>query len=297
MTEFDTKFQEHLKRDFYANMPPEFFDGFEFHNSWKEHAYARTERFGRHLVPWMQRAFDVANADFLEIGCGTGSITATLAPNCKSVTCIEIDDRSMRAAKVRAELMGWGNVSFVDEPFGHASELYLSGRKFNAAIFVGVIEHMNFSVMEDVLTAAYELLHPGGVIIIADTPNRLSPADYHSSWTPFFQWLPPEIRERYWRYSPREGYVSDLAQYEQTQPDKLGERIQGWGIGVSYHDFEIMFGMDVHSRIIADGWDKDVEPLANYFGDDGILLSVWDHRQIKAHKGFCRSWLYLIIQK
>jgi 2-polyprenyl-3-methyl-5-hydroxy-6-metoxy-1,4-benzoquinol methylase len=297
MTDFDDQFQEHLRNDFYAGMPQEFFDSYEFHNSWKEHAYARTDRFGQYLLPWLNRAFDLRNSDVLEIGCGTGSITAVLAPNAKSVTCIEIDERSMRAAKTRAKLMGWGNVFFEDGAFGLNSDLYNSGREFDAVVLVGVIEHMTFSVMEDILTAARNKLRDNGVIVIADTPNRLSPFDYHSSWLPFFQWLPMEIQRRYYKKSVRPGYVSDLADFEDGRAAEIPDRIQSWGIGVSFHDFELIFGDDVHSRIIADGWDRDIEHLANFFGDDGFLLSVWDHRKLEAHKGFARSWLYLIIRK
>jgi S-adenosylmethionine-dependent methyltransferase len=298
-TTFEQAYTNYLNEEFFKGQTPEFFASFEYTNALREHIYARTERFGTHLLPWIEDVFPLKDKEVVEIGSGTGALTAVFAPRCRSVDCYEIDARSLEAAKRRAQLMGWQNVVFADGPFGQSSDFARSGRKIDAAIFVGVVEHMHFPVFEDVIGAAWQALRPDGVLIVVDTPNRLCPFDFHTSWLPFFQSLPYEIRKRYYYKSPREQYVRDLSAIERASPHELADRIQSWGIGVSYHDFEIVLGDRIHDWIIADGWDERIYNLAQRFPDDEALLAMWQnpHFSIKAHKAFARSWLYFIIRK
>ena len=295
---FQMEFTRHLHEHYFAGQTAEFFASPEYQNALNEHLYARTERFGRHLAPWISTAFDLSGANVLEIGSGTGALTAVFAPLAEQITCFDTDERSLRAARRRAELMGWRNVEFAGE-FGPCCHFVTEERKADAAIFVGVVEHLDFPTFESLVGTAWRALRPGGVLIVADTPNRLCTFDYHSAWLPFFQWLPDDVRRRYYERSPRHQLVHDLVDFKKQGLESVSARLQSWGNGVSFHDFELVLGPQVHDWIVADGWSEHIYPLASVFPDDRALLAMFEdpHYQIRAHRGWARSWLYLIFRK
>jgi len=295
--EFIEKFSDYLKEHYYSDQAPEYFQTGEFENSINEQTHKRSDRFSEHLIPWIDRVFDLNGKDMLEIGSGTGASTQAFAPFCNSISCYEIDQKSVRAAKARAEMSGWANVSFEDEPFGKACRFAQQGRKADIVSFVGVLEHMPFEIVMDTLSTAFDALRPGGVIVITDTPNRLSPFDYHTSWIPFFQWLPVEVQRQYYRRSDRPHFVFDVSDVEKQAPWEVPGRLRGWGNGVSFHEFELALGTRVHDMIVADGWEDEIVKLSNVFDDDHWLLDMFEKMNVKAHKAFARSWLHLIIQK
>jgi SAM-dependent methyltransferase len=54
------------------------------------------------------------NETVLDLGCGPGTLSATLASRAKSVTCLDISKRMLRFAQQNAALAGAKNISFIE---------------------------------------------------------------------------------------------------------------------------------------------------------------------------------------
>lgn len=294
---FADLFREYMLKEYYDGHRREFVQSADFEHDLNEHTFRRTERFHNHLVPWLRSVYDLDGKVALEVGSGTGASTIAFAPYLKHVHCFEIGEKSIRAAEFRMNHFGISSVQQHRQLFNPDCRLVKNGEKVDIVLLVAALEHMTFEEVETVLTCAYASLNTGGVILIAETPNRLCPFDYHTSWLPFYQWLPEPVKERYSDFSTRNHFASDMRYVRESNPSTLRDRLIRWGSGVSYHEFEIIFGKDIHSKIIADGWEDEVRALAPVFWDDEILLDMFKHFEIAANKAFARSWLYFIIQK
>lgn len=290
-------YREYLVNHYFTGIEEEYRKSEAFTNDIAEHTHLRTVRFHDALVPWTQKVFDLTGSTVCEIGSGTGSSTIAFAPYVDRIHCFELDKKSTHAAQARLNFFNVQNVSFEDELFGPQSSFVTAGRLADIVLFVAVLEHMTFNELDAALKAAFTALRPGGIIIVAETPNRLSVFDYHSSWLPFYQWLPLDVRRRYHNRSPRQHFAYDIGNVSKASPKEVEERLTRWGRGISYHDFELALGEGVHDMIVADGWEPEVRALAPVFKDDEILLDIFKKFEISANKAFARSWLYLILRK
>ncbi len=63
----------------------------------------------------------------------------------------------------------------------------------DAVIFPAVLEHMTQAERRASLRPAREVLRPGVVVALFETPNRLLPWDHHTTTTPFFHLLPDDL--------------------------------------------------------------------------------------------------------
>jgi S-adenosylmethionine-dependent methyltransferase len=88
------------------------------------------------------------------------------------------------------------------------------------------------------LSAYWRKMRPGTLLGVIDTPNRLWLYDDHTSGLPFFHWLPGEIAIRYSAASQRQGIA---ALHEDTSAAGI-LRLQRWGRGISFHEFELAIG-------------------------------------------------------
>jgi 2-polyprenyl-3-methyl-5-hydroxy-6-metoxy-1,4-benzoquinol methylase len=282
---------------FFKDMEEAYLKSDQFKNDFAEHLYKRYQRFADHLVPWAESFYPDNQPVVLEIGSGSGSSTLAFAPTAKHIHCYEIDDKSTECAKRRLDFFNIKNVSFENELFNQDARFVREGRRADIILLVAVLEHLTHDEFQMILRTSVDVLNPGGIIVISETPNRLTVTDFHTSWIPFYQWLTPELQQTYYDRSPRQHFVHDIGDIKKTNPTALRERLTRWGNGVSYHDFELAIGPDVHSWIVADGWEEGVRPLAPIFPDDEILLDVFKKMHIKANKAFARSWLYMILKK
>jgi len=296
-TSYVESYSSFLKEHYFTGFEEEYLKSDAFQHDVNEHVFRRTTRFRDHLVPWVQAVHDLKSATVLEVGSGTGASTLAFAPYVKEIYCYEIDEKATRAAKERMKFWELRNVHFEEQLFCPQARFVQDGRKADVVLFITVLEHMTYGELETALRTAYRALRPGGIIVVAETPNRLSVFDYHSSWMPFYQWLPPAVRERYFDRSPRQHFVYDVGAVKANNPFHTEERLTRWGNGVSFHDFELALGNEVHNWIVADGWEDAVRPLAPIFKDDELLLDIFERWEIKAHRAFARSWLYLIIKR
>ena len=96
-----------------------------------------------------------------DLGCGTGSLVASLAPHVAHVHAIDASAEMLSAA--RARLAGARNVTITESPL---EALPLADASLDAAIMLLVLHHVAQPVR--VLSEARRVLRPGGRLLVAD---------------------------------------------------------------------------------------------------------------------------------
>jgi SAM-dependent methyltransferase len=236
----------------------------------------------------------------IEVGSGGGASTCAFAPYVHHIHCFELEEHPKNVARARLGYFGYDNVTFENGLFDRSSSIYSHDQAFDMVLLIAVLEHVHFRELREILLAAIDLLKPGGLIVIGETPNRLAFRDTHTSRINFFCALPPEIQSEYFRFSPREHFVNDVGaivrQYGAASP-QTRERLTRWGCGVSYHDFELVLGTDVHNKIVLDGWEEEITPLLQHKEDDDVLLDIFQKVGTSVNRAFARGWMYFAIKK
>jgi hypothetical protein len=174
----------------------------------------------------------------------------------------------------------------------------LDGVGFDFVYLHAVLEHLNIGERIALLRAVWNALPPGGAICTYETPNRLNYFDWHSSLTPFMDWLPPDLACLYAGAKRVELYsvgvpfaIQDISEYKPWAEKFLYRH----GRGVSYHEFDLAIGLD-KLRVVADGSttiDRAVWRKRNDYTDmlAGILADAGIPR------GFASPSLDLVLQK
>lgn len=302
----------------------------EYANSPDGRAAVDVQAIGRYndcvqwIVPWVTRHIDLAGKHLIDLGCGTGSSTAAFAGVAKSVVGYDIEEPSIAAARGRSEVLGQKNTTYVCEPpstlLGRMKKDHPNGT--DAILCYAVLEHQTFEERTETLRTCWELLRPGGVFVIADTPNRLTYNDTHTSLMPFFHMLPHEVAVAYAGKSPRKDFADaierSVREHESMPPvdcapSSLFQRLRRawhpptsrrspsellirWGRGVSFQDFEIAMG-DLSGIVVGDGFDPEilsVKPLVL----EEVLLGVYAMKNAPGMKaGFYRRSVDVVLRK
>ena len=121
----------------------------------------------------------------LDIGCGGGILSESVARMGASVTGIEITDKNIRVAQIHAE---WSGLE-INYRLITADDLAVSGETFDAVLNMEVVEHVKH--LPDFLASCGRLVRPGGVMVVA-TINRtpiawvmaIVGAEYVLGWLP-----------------------------------------------------------------------------------------------------------------
>lgn len=275
------------------------FDDKEKRTYLKEHVRGRYDIVRHWVIPWIQAVVDLKKCHVVEIGCGTGSTSAALALESLALDSYDIASNAVKMARKRAEILGLSNVTFHCHPAERLIEQLLHSQRsqsVDVVVCFAMLEHATHRERQRTLRAAWELLAPGGLLVIGDTPNRLSYWDSHTTWLPFFECLPHEVAVDYFNRSPRAGHVKNMQVAAARSLDAAVERLTRLGRGVSYHDFELAIG-DVHSLVVGDGFDP--EPLAYYNVSDETrcMVSYALSKQLGVHPAFLRSTIDVILRK
>ena len=303
--------QHYFTRDIYGDATPSVDDWLRTaagQADLAEHIWTRTDAFRRTVTPWLNDARPLAGARVLEIGCGTGTSTVALAEQGARVTAVDLDEPSLYVAEERLRVFGCD----VDLQPLNATEVSsrFAGRRFDFIVFVASIEHMLHGERIEAMHSTWEMLEPGGLWCVADTPNRLWRSDFHTSWLPFYHWLPDDLALAYSRYSSREPFASSYAAAvpEGAEPGAAGdvamESFLRHGRGVSYHEFALALGdveeLDVVSSLPI--WLRQRSPLrirqlAWWLKSEGRFSRMLSAVGPSIHPGFYEPNLELIIRK
>jgi 2-polyprenyl-3-methyl-5-hydroxy-6-metoxy-1,4-benzoquinol methylase len=256
------------------------------------HLYGRLESDRRTIVPWLDNASTLYCKRILEIGCGTGSLTVALTEQGAKVTGIDIDEGALSVANDRLKTYG------LEVEFGVLNAVEISNtfgaNAFDVIIFSACLEHMTIAERLTSLRNAWKMLPTGGLLVVMETPNRLWYFDGHTSWLPFFYWLPNELAFQYSSFSSRENFRELYREYNATAKEHFLRR----GRGVSFHEFDIAIEPAKNLKVVSS--------LSTFRGIRGKLKKTRLDRQYKSilmgiypniHEGFFDDTLYLIIKK
>ncbi|MBK1717590.1 bifunctional 2-polyprenyl-6-hydroxyphenol methylase/3-demethylubiquinol 3-O-methyltransferase UbiG [Thiocystis violacea] len=121
----------------------------------------------------------------LDIGCGGGILSESMARLGAQVTGIEITEKNVRVAQLHAQ---WSGLE-IDYRLATADQLVREGARFDAVLNMEVIEHVEH--LPDFLADCGRLARPGGVMVVASinrTPAAwlmaIVGAEYILRWLP-----------------------------------------------------------------------------------------------------------------
>jgi len=143
----------------------------------------KAEKIEALLAPYL----DIAGADVLDLGAGSGLLSAYFAPRVKTLVAADRDTSPFEPEGIE-----------IVETRG--SDLPFDDNRFDLVIWNHVIEHVGDRATQ--ATAAREIrrvLRPGGVLYCA-VPNRLTLIEPHYK-LPFLSWLPQPLADRWVRAS------------------------------------------------------------------------------------------------
>jgi SAM-dependent methyltransferase len=295
----DEAFREHftkvLERTFLSAVPSEFRKLPAYRNDLHDHLEGRHALFTNHIVPWLKvAAGDTHRMTAIEIGSGTGASSLAFASEVEQLVCFEIDKDAVQAARERMAWFGHDNVEFVEAPFGPSCEFVQQGRRAHLVVLCAVLEHMTLPEVVEALRTAWECLEPGGLMLIADTPNRFSPFDGHTALLPLFSTLPRELKRAYAPFSPRTAFAKAIAD---TPADDADMALTRWGSGISFHEFEVALGPQIHDLVVLDGYEPEIQAVSNLTLGDAITRFMFDRFNVRAHRAFTRNNLYFVLRK
>ncbi len=137
----------------------------------------------------------------LDFGCGSGASTMVLArmfPDTEIVG-IELEERLLSIARLRAAHYGYGNLKLVLSP--DADMLPPSIGTFDYVVLSAVYEHLLPNEREPILRQLWQALKPGGILFLNQTPYVGFPIETHTTGgLPFINYLPDKLACLYARH-------------------------------------------------------------------------------------------------
>jgi 2-polyprenyl-3-methyl-5-hydroxy-6-metoxy-1,4-benzoquinol methylase len=253
-----------------------------------------TERLGLNrstVVPWLDSIRPLDGLRILEIGAGTGSSTVALAEQGAAVLAVDVSESYLRANEERCRIAGLGSVAFATANADSLSSVTKAGENDMIVIFAA-LEHMTFDERMAAIRGAWQLLEPGGLLVVIEAPNRLWYFDSHTSLAPFFHWLPDEVAHRYAEYTPREYFNTEFT--GGADPVAFAR----WGRGVSFHDFVLALGMPA-ARLPAESSMHEYLDLPRWrpHTRDGRFLRFIRTLEPEVPKGFFYEYLDIALRK
>jgi 2-polyprenyl-6-hydroxyphenyl methylase/3-demethylubiquinone-9 3-methyltransferase len=113
--------------------------------------------------PTAERPFE--GLRILDIGCGGGILSESVARLGADVTGTEITEKNVRVADIHAQ---WGGLD-IDYRLATVDDLAAAGERFDAVLNMEVVEHVEH--LPDFLADCAKVVRPGGVMVVA-TINR-----------------------------------------------------------------------------------------------------------------------------
>lgn len=152
---------------------------------------------------------EVNGSRVLDFGCGSGAssmVLARLFPSAQ-ICGIELVEDFLTTARQRAEVMEIRNVSFhlspapdrIPDTIGPFDHILLS------AVFEHLLPHERAPLMQ----AIWDVLAPGGILFINQTPDSRFPAEVHTTGLPLMHYLPDSAAFRLARTLSRRGLAAE----------------------------------------------------------------------------------------
>lgn len=252
------------------------------------------------LVPWVRRICpDLGRRHLFEVGCGTGSSTAAFATACDRISAFDIKQADVEQARQRLSCFGLKNATATATGFQDILHHLDTHPRVDGVLLFAVLEHMYVEERIEVLRRSWNKLPPGGIIIVCETPNRLSYFDAHTYRQPFMSMLPPELAQMWGDSCVNHVTRSQIGTETDHDYMSLREKFVRMGqSGPSYHEFEIAIGPDVHQHVISSVDDPEFAVFnQEYKLEQGLLMEAMSARAKHVNPVFSLPILYLILQK
>ena len=260
-------------------------------NSWER----RRWRAATYLIPWLEQTFPLAGSTVLEYGCGDGPVSCAFGARAGRVLGLDIDGRAVAEGRRRAEAAGCQNVVL---EWHHADDIGAAAaahaRAVDVVLLYAVLEHLSVAERLRLLRLAREVVKPNGVIVVCETPNRLIYFDHHTARMPFFHLLPDELAVEYYGRSARQEFTAAMEAGSREGPAAALETVVRWGRGVSFHEFEVVFG-DLDAHVVASNYDPLLFDERPVHPDEVILWRYLARWRPDLAPVWSRYWLDLVL--
>lgn len=135
---------------------------------------------------------DDRELDILDFGSGASSSTLALASIFKynKITCVELEDTSINLAKERVSHHKLKNIEFIRPEDPKELGAAVKDSRYDLCVLSAVIEHMLPEERSNLLPKLWDIIRPGGYMIIYETPHRWFPMEVHTTSLPFINYLP-----------------------------------------------------------------------------------------------------------
>ncbi|OQX96826.1 MAG: hypothetical protein B6I20_13970 [Bacteroidetes bacterium 4572_117] len=256
-----------------------------------DHIINRLEHDRARIIPWLNDSGSLKGKKVLEIGCGTGSSTIALAEQGAIVTGVDLDEGALKVAEDRKNIYGLD----MELHYLNATEVHkkFKNEKFDFIIFFATIEHMIHEERMTAMKETWDMLNPGGLWVVLETPNRLWYFDGHTSGLPFFQWLPDDLAIKYSKYSPRNEFANVYRKFDDENMMHFLRR----GRGLSYHEFDLCMGDTKKLDVISSKIQFEKFQWINTPKVEKTFKSFIKAAYPGLHDGFYDKSLDLIIKK
>ncbi len=259
--------------------------------------FTRYNQSVNHALPWVDRVFPLAGKTILEIGCGTGSSTAAFAQVAAAVHTCDVTPRGIPTARERFRQLKIENVT-IDEvgapAFFEVAPRYRAS--FDAVLLFAVLEHQTLDERIQTLRRSWELLEPGGVLVVIETPNRLCYFDSHTFQQPFWGMLPPQLLLRCAGLSNEPRFRSVMDSIMGAPEGERELNLTRWGQGISFHDVDLAIPRGEYT-VIADGYEREMADLFPVSYDERLLQAYMAERNFPVSPAFARNVLCFILKK
>jgi ubiquinone/menaquinone biosynthesis C-methylase UbiE len=156
-----------------------------------ERSESGTDRFDLHV----HSRVPVESKRILDVGCGTGRLTARLAELDRTCLGVDLSPEMIRRATARCQKLR--GVSFV---VGDFLEVDLASAGFDCVVSVAALHHMP---VEAAILRMKQLLAPGGRLIVNDLRASAGFRDDVAAWSVLAREAGRRLRRTGWPLSPR----------------------------------------------------------------------------------------------
>jgi SAM-dependent methyltransferase len=247
------------------------------------------------LIPWIEQVTSLDGKTILEYGCGMGFVSRAFAARAGRHIGFDIDAAAVGLAR---DVLAYGGLEnselHVCSPETIVAEVDRLAGEVDVFLLYAVLEHLTVAERIDVLALARRVVRRDGVIVVCEAPNRLIDFDHHTAQMPYFSQLPDDLALRYAGRSARTDFTAAMAQAAGQGEPAARNALARWGRGVSYHEFELVFG-DLRRHVIASNYDPLLMGVRPVQPDEQRLARGLEESRPDLAPVFGRYWLDLIL--
>ncbi len=260
-------------------------------NSWEHRSRSAAE----HLIPWIEQTVSLAGKTVLDYGCGNAAVSLMFAKRAGRLIGVDVDAALVDVGREALAARGLQNVELELHPADSILDAVAARRgEIDVFLCYAVLEHLTIEERLAVLRLARDVVKPDGAIIVCEAPNRLIYYDHHTAQMPFFHLLPEELAVEYYPRSERKDFTAAL---EAAALDGRGSAFRAmtrWGRGVSFHEFEVVFG-DLARYVIASNYEPILFGERPVQPDEVMLARYLDWWRPDLAPVWSRYWLDVIL--